>query len=77
MFIPPSSLSHQRSPELGDEGVEVEIFTLAPPPPPPPPAMLMSIVEPLTAKVFPAPMKFSVVALPILLPADEIPIFVM
>ena len=76
MFIPPSSLSHQRSPELGDEGVEVEIFTLAPPPPPPP-AILMSIVEPLTAKVFPAPIKFSVVALPMLLPADEIPILVM
>ena len=47
--------------------------TLAPPPPPPP-AMLMSTVLPLTEKVLPAPIKFSVVALLLItVPADWIP----
>jgi len=51
-----------------------DVISSAPPPLDPPERMLTSIVLPLTAKVLPTPIKFNVVALPILAPAEEIPI---
>ena len=45
----------------------------SPDPPPPPPAILISTVDPLIANVLPAPIKFSVVAFPIEVPADDTP----
>ena len=44
------------------------------PDPPPPPEILISTVVPFMANVLPAPMKFSVVGLPIDNPPDDIPI---
>ena len=44
-----------------------------PPPPPPPPEMEISIVSPLSLKVLPRPMKFSVLASPTETPPDSIP----
>jgi hypothetical protein len=41
-----------------------------PTPAPPPPEILTSIVEPLTANVFPVPTKFNLSALPIKIPED-------
>jgi len=75
MYVFPSELSNHRSPFDGLTGATVEIETDAPPPLPPPPAILISTVVPLTAKVFPVPMKFSVLTGPdvIEVPADEIP----
>jgi hypothetical protein len=34
MYSSPTSLSHQRSPDVGEEGASVEIETLEPPPEP-------------------------------------------
>ena len=44
-----------------------------PSPPPPPPAILILTLSPSTAKVLPNPMKLSVFALPILVPAELTP----
>ena len=65
------SLSHHKSPLDGDEGGVSEITTDVPAPTPVPPAMLISTVVPLTANVFPAPIKFNcVIPTPIGNPPD-------
>ena len=51
------------------------VYVVQVPPAPAPPAILISIVDPLIAKVLPRPMKFSLSAVPMFSPAELIPFF--
>ena len=62
LTLPVASVTKTGKQVVSVDSSATVIVAATPDPPPPPPAILISTVLPLTAKVFPVPMKFKTLA---------------